>query len=60
VTFCPYCNQFTAPAHCREPRCGGYVCGSCGQCNRQERFHPEDSRSPATAPASRTSRAERV
>jgi hypothetical protein len=39
MTFCPYCNQFTSPSHCQVPRCGGFVCGTCGQCNRMERFH---------------------
>jgi hypothetical protein len=39
VTYCPYCNKFRVPKRCAEPGCGGYVCGTCDQCNRQERFH---------------------
>jgi hypothetical protein len=41
MSYCPYCNQFTKPTACDVPRCGGLVCGTCGNCNRRERFHPE-------------------
>ncbi len=33
MTYCPYCNSFTDPSLCQVPRCGGFVCGNCGQCN---------------------------
>ena len=43
MSYCPYCNAFTEPSHCQVPRCGGFICGTCDRCNRQERFHPSVS-----------------
>jgi len=58
VTYCPYCSRFTTPARCAEPGCGGYVCGTCAQCNRKERFHGlADAGSLTAADASESARA---
>ena len=40
MTLCPYCSQFQATTICLIPRCGGYVCPICRQCNREEKFNP--------------------
>lgn len=44
MSLCPYCATFTPPRPCDVPRCGGLVCTQCGQCNRQEHFHPRPGR----------------
>jgi hypothetical protein len=58
MALCPYCDVFTPSSRCDVPRCGGFICGTCNQCNRQERFHPpagQEEDSPAM-PASAVAR----
>ena len=43
MSYCPYCNTFKPSTRCQVPKCGGNVCEGCGQCNRQERFHPKEA-----------------
>src|SRR5215472_19140640 len=38
MTICPYCPGFQRSTMCAEPThdgaCGGFICSSCGRCNR--------------------------
>jgi hypothetical protein len=54
MTYCPYCQKFTDPSHCKFARCGGFVCGTCGRCNREERFHEVSAGETAARPAARS------
>lgn len=53
MAYCPYCNEFQPSGTCRETardghRCGGSLCGTCGRCNREEKFHQEVSDAQAS------------
>jgi hypothetical protein len=39
MALCPYCDQFQpTTGGCQVPGCHGFICGSCGRCNRSDWF----------------------